>query len=493
MADDSFRMSGSGLWLDSDSVVGYDAVKDNQRRRPPKRRVYPQDRRLRNQIRERAIATTQDLQSNYAVVAWAIRKHLDYVSTLTFNSKTGDESLDAQVESFMQWWDRRGNCDVRRRHSFRRMLRMAEMRRVVDGDFGFLKVGGSGRNRGHLQAVEAYRIYQPTMEIDTIEDLDNWWNGVEIDSTGATKRYAVYRVTQNTRQFERFVSAENMAWYGYYERFDQVRGISPILAGLNAFQDVYEAEDLFLAKMKINAIFGLVFYRDGIEGHDQYGGPVPTGDQNGDGIGDTGYEYDFGSGPQLMDLDPGDRAEFLEAKTPAGETTEFMKFVLTMALKSLDLPTSFLYEAETNFFGSRAAQDQYLRTAESKQKDLIEMVDEITAWRLSMAVADGDIRLPAGMSARDLRWEWSPRGARWWNPVQESTGAKSAIAAGLDNFERVAKEYDGNIKDNIDINAKWMNYARDRYGMELQLAESTSDNRTHRTTEETDGNESSTP
>ena len=463
--------TNQSLVIGSDSRAGYDAIKDRDRRRPPKKRVQLQDAMLLGRNREKAAATTQDLQRNFVVAAWAIRKHLDYVSTMTFAAKTDNDELDDQLEAWVANWSLRNNCDVTRRHSLRRIIRMAEARRTVDGDVAALKIGGNGVDRGKLQMLEGYRIADPPD--DKVKDLDNWVNGVQLSNKGSASRYAVYkRDIKGKDTFERFVPSPNICFLAYYERFDQVRGVSPLMSGLNSFQDVYEATDLSLAKMKVAQLFGLVLYRDAAESSDQYGGPIATEDANEDGVEDSGYEFDFGEGPQFMDLEPGDRAEFLEGSAATQESVDFMKFVLSIALKSLDLPDSFLNESETNFFGSRAALLQYLRSAKCKQDDLIEFLDELTKWRLGMAVADGEIVLPAGMSFSDIAWKWQPLGVPWWDPVKEANGAKVAIGSGLDNIERVTQMNGTDVKDNIDKLAKWTAYAKETHGLDLDLSPS---------------------
>jgi len=103
--------------------------------------------------------------------------------------------------------------------------------------------------------------------------------------------------------------------FGYFDRFDQVRGVSPMAAGVNTLRDTYEGFDYALAKMKVSQLFGLAFFREKSDPVDQ---PSPSDDDG------AGYEVDFGRGPVLLDLDPGDRAEFLESKSPA---TEFQQFL----------------------------------------------------------------------------------------------------------------------------------------------------------------------
>ena len=440
-------------------TFGYDALNPRGRRRAAQVRVKSEDSILDDKKRRQIAATSQDVQRNFSIAAWAIRQHLNYVSSFSFQSRTGDPQIDDTVEAYMASWSSRFRCDVRRQHPFRRMVRLAEARRVVDGDVFLLKVAGDGPNRGRLQAIEGDRVCNPTSNVPP-GFSGGWTNGVRLTPAGIPREYAINNRDDNGNlSFSRIVPADNVFVHGFWDRFDQVRGISPIAAALNSLQDVYEGFDYALAKIKVSQLFGLVFYRDAAEGFD---GTVGTLDRDGDGINESGYEVDFGSGPQMLDLNPGDRAEFLESKSPASETTAFLKLIIHVALKALDLPYSFFDESFTNFYGSRGGLIQYLKSCRSKQADLSELLDEITAWRIGMAVSDGDLVLPRGVNFSDLSWEWVPDGVPWWDPSKEVAGHAMAIAAGLDTPQRVCRAIGTDYYDNIDQIAKANEYAKER-------------------------------
>ena len=157
--------------------------------------------------------------------------------------------------------------------------------------------------------------------------------------------------------------ASRMIHHAYFERFDQVRGISPLAAAINSFRDVYEGIDYALAKMKVEQLFALVFYRDA----NDTVAPLTEGSSEA-----NGYSVNFGKGPVQLDLDPGDKAEFLKTDNPGSNTREFIQVVLSIAMKSLDLPYNFADESFTNFFGSRAAWLAYDRACISKRADIQE-------------------------------------------------------------------------------------------------------------------------
>ena len=61
---------------------------------------------------------------------------------------------------------------------------------------------------------------------------------------------------------------------------------------------VYEGIDYALAKMKVEQLFALVFYRDA----NDTVAPLTEGSSEA-----NGYSVNFGKGPVQLDLDPGDK------------------------------------------------------------------------------------------------------------------------------------------------------------------------------------------
>jgi capsid protein len=326
------------------------------------------------------------------------------------------------------------------------MLRLFEACRTKDGDVFALKLQSM-----QLQALEADRIRQPE-DIEGTETTP-WINGVRVNAAGGLAEVAIYNRVGNGRfEFARKVSASRVIQHGYFERFDQVRGISPLAAAINSFRDVYEGIDYALAKMKVEQLFALVFYRDAQDSV----GLASGSDAN-------GYQVDFGKGPVQLDLDPGDKADFLKSDNPGSNTREFITVVLGIALKALDLPFNFYDEAHTNFFGSRAAWLLYDRACQSKRDDVAEFLRKITVWLYQGWIVSGQLQLPAGATINDLPFEWVHRGMPWWDPAKEISGNVAAIKAGLDNPYRICKEAGrGEFEENIDAIARANAYAAER-------------------------------
>lgn len=435
----------------------YDAIIPKGRRRNPGNRVAREDFYLQGNRRNAVQANAADLCRNLSLAAWMVRRHLDYVSQFAFHSRTDNAKLDMQIETLMEEDSRPSNNDVAGKFGREKMFRVAEMRRVLDGDTLLVKL-----NDGRLQGIQGDLVVEPSEKLADEE----WISGVLVTSVGRALAYGVkVRKGYGSETFDRRINSTNVIHYGFFERYaaDQVRGISPMVSALNPLRDVYENFDYALAKAKVSQLFALAFYRDASDSVGEVSSEADasidqeTGTVSGGG---NGYKVDFGKGPVLLDLEDGDRAEFLESKQPSSEFQSFTQLVIQVSLKSLDIPYSFYDESHTNFFGSRAAWLHYERSCRDKRDDQLEMRRNYTIWKLQTWIRDGRLILPRGMNISDLYWEWQARGMPWWDPSKEVKGNISAIGAGLDTPQRVCKSADTDFFDNIDQIAKAQEYAK---------------------------------
>jgi capsid protein len=464
------------------SRLGYDAVKFDNKRRPATGRLLWEERELMENQRRLLVSDTRDLQRNFTIAAWAIRKHLDFVASFNFNCRTPDKGLNVEIEALVEEWSRKENFDACARHDRQRFIRLLEARRYVDGDIGVLKIID-----GTVQAIEGDRIRNPFGAMDLVPDpgllgvnLKGLIEGAILDDRGRTTGYVVNKRTLYGGFIpERVVSSADLLLHGCFDRFDQVRGVSPIAAGLNQFKDVYENFDFALAKMKIAQLFGMVLTRDSDDApaptYPEFTDPSVTDDSSQNPAKTAAetnkarYEINFGRGPVILDMDPGDDAKFLENKTPSTEFKEFTQTIIQVALKALDIPFSFYDEAYTNFFGSRSALMLYLKSAEFKQHEVREVLRHLTVWKLILWIASGRLILPRGMSVADIKFHWIPSGVPWWNPQQEITAELSAIAGTLQDFDEIRREHFGDSwYDVIDRQAEQRAYAKSK-GVPISL------------------------
>lgn len=436
------------------SADAYEGANTSTKRRQVSTALWAEDKHLPRSKRRSLTASTRDLIRNFSIACWMVRKHLDYVSRFTFQAKTDDEVLNSEIERVVNLRSRRQRCDASYRHSLARLLRIAEGRSVIDGDILFRKLAPRGDvfNRGRLQLFESELVNDegaPKPRSDTLQ----WVNGVLVGPATQPLAYSIHRRLERGTQFAEVIPATEGYLHAYWDsslRADQVRGVSPLAAAANDMRDVAEGKALAMAKLKVHQMFGLVITRQA-DATTGYG-------QSNSG---TEYEVDVSDGPFQLDMDPGDAANFLESGTPATETVDFLQLVVHLALKALNIPFSFFREDFTNFFGSRAALLHYLRSCETRIRDLQELLDWITQWWLGLAVVDGELMLPRGVEFETLQWEWIPDGVPWWDPSKEINGHILAVQYNFDNVDRICRSTGTDFAENVRINARLKQYAAD--------------------------------
>ena len=169
----------------------------------------------------------------------------------------------------------------------------------------------------------------------------------------------------------------------------------------------------------------------------------------------------FDKGPEILDLDPGEDAAFISSSTPGGDTKEFWESLISVVLKSLNIPYSFYDEAHTNFFGSRAALILYLRSVEQWRQDVRSFLNDWLMWRLKVGILKGELSLPSSFEINPKNWKWVAEGLQYWNPQQEVNADIAAIEAGLRTrseirTERFGDDWKSNVYDVLKIENELM-------------------------------------
>ena len=448
---------------------GYDAITSKGRRAAPISATKAEGKQLDPYGRQKLTATTRDLVRNFSVAKWMIARHLDYTSFFSFTPTTKDKGFNAYLSSVVADLGRAERFDAAGRHRLESFFRLCEARRIIDGDVGVLKVS-SGPGTGSVMAIEADRIRNPSDARNFVKkpagsgSRSSWVNGVKVNDSGRTLAYSIWNRDQGGSNFvdPRDIRGGRLWLYGFFDssyRFDQVRGISPLASAANQLKDAMESSEFAILKAKSQAFFSLVLSRDAEESAGDITGGAAA-DQPED---KSGIDVDFGAGPVLLDLLPGEDAKFLQSNEPSDQFKNYMNYTLEAAMKALNISPSMYSSEKSTWHGSRSDQLAYDRGCLAAREDHRNLRDKWTVWRLTLAILDGELDLPSGWTLEDVRWEWVHRGTPWWRPDQEIKGDIDAIGAGFSNPMRVCRERgQGEFEQNLDATIRAVKYARER-------------------------------
>lgn len=422
--------AANGRLLGADGTpyrFGYDAVDDKKRRLAPRMVLQSEDAHLDATKRKKLVGTARDLARNYTLAAWACRCHVAYISTFALKTQTGNAKVDQQLTDLVFKWSNRLRFDVRQRDNLARFLRISEIRRVLDGDVFWHKLAD-----GSVAPVESDRVRTPTRstQLPAALDLSRVTHGVWTTATGRTHGYCLHnRGTGGRFTFARVLKARHVLPHGYWDRFDQVRGVSPMAPAINQMQDVYESLTYAVCKAKIGQLFGLAIHQS--QDREDATGDVETTDHDDGTLDKSETEIDFGKAPYILDLYPDEKVETIETAQPSNEFAEFMRLLIMVSLRALDIPQCFWDESTTNYSGQRQAWVTYDRMADAKRDDNRELLNCWLAWRATLGILDGELVLPKSMKATDLRWFWVDRGIPWIDPLKEVKADALAVEKGF--------------------------------------------------------------
>ena len=435
-------------------MFGYHAASDKKRRQSPRSTTQSEDKALDVGDRKKIIATARDQRRNFALLGWMIRQHLDFVSRFHFQARTGNDEFDRQLERLVAWRSRAYNTDVAARHSLPRFLRLMEASRTVDGDVGIILL-----RDGRLQAIEGDRIARPTAGDQGVLDRlkgRTITHGVEVTRDGRARNYLVCKrsVTGYTNQaggttmeLDRVVAAKNFHLLGYYDRFDQVRGVSPLAGALNSLQDLYEGLEFALIKAKMAAMFGVAIKRN-VDFEDQADFVVTDQDDGATPDADTtAYNYELKPGLKL-ELAPGDDIDTIESRQPSVEFQDYAQVMAAVCMSALDIPYVAWDARRSSYSAQRQHLITYCKSVAIKRLDLLDFLARLTGWDIARwsntPSADDERRpmleLPGGMLPRDVEYAWVPDGVPWIDPLKEVQADGLAVAYGFKTRDDVCRE-----------------------------------------------------
>ncbi len=444
----------------------YDAV-DGEAHKRKSPRVYTQseDDELTPTKRRKMNASARDQQRNFALAAWMLRKHLDYVSRHAFQSKSGDRGLDAALEDHVDRLSRARRFDTFRRHDRSTMTRLAEGCAVVDGDSFWMHL-----RSGTVQGLEGDRIAKPRGATypDDVKSQDISKHGI-VFRNNRPSQWCVCKRDGRRRSFERLVPDWRIQQHAYVTRYDQWRGVSPLSTAINSLQDVYEALDYNLIKAKLHALFGVAITREGM-----VEGLLPQADEDADVDSDDDTIHDewkkFKPGVAgLFDLPEGADIQTIESKSPSGEFQNFVELIIHIALLALDIPFTF-WDSRASSFSARIGDNlQYIASTLDKRERVHRLLNGWLRWRLGLSIyRDKEFTLPSGMELDDLQWEWHATAPYpWADPLKEIKFMIEAVKHGFMSRQQACKLRGVDWFDIVDQLAVEQDYLEEK-GVQLE-------------------------
>lgn len=408
----------SGQFTSTFQSTGYEAA-DPATSGAMRVSLKSEDEALTQRGRDRVDSAQMALARQTTIAGWCVRKHADFVATHNFDCSSDEPGLDEDIEGLVDEWSQPEEFDIRGRLSLQDHVRLDEMGRTGRGDILIQKI-----DNGKVQAIEADRIRNPD------NAGEEWVNGVRTDDTGRALAYGVHKRKNGRFEFERIVQARNAYHFGYFKRHDQLRGISELASGITHLRQIHNAIKYAQAKQVISQIFGIKMKRNKPKSRD----------------------IDLTGGPFVAEYGMDEDIDFMADNTPSTEFDNFLKHVIGIVMKCLDLPFNFYDASAVNFSGGRASLNLYLMSCQAKRRGVRGLLNHLTKWRLNYELSRGRLRLPRSIDLDEhLRKSccWIPIGMQWFNPLQEAAAAEKMLEMKMTSRTELRKETHGDSWDTL--------------------------------------------
>lgn len=408
--------------------ASYAALQQSTSRRQQSYSIVSADKEFSTGTRKLAWNSALDLEQNLTLAGFAVRTHLNFVSSFSFQARCKEEKFNPVLETWFREQSRKHHVDICRRMGLADLVRCFAGLKVWFGDSAILKLAG-----GKLQLLEAWMIAKGEGAPEGVNE-----NGLILDQYGAVDSYAVAIKSENgSMQHKALVPWQEMEFDGYFTRAAQTRGVSPLMPAINHARDYLDATNFQLLKEKIAAMFGMVIYRDrtksGRHTFDYSGNDADTKAAEGP------LQYALKPGLKL-ELEVNEKAEFLESKTPSSEWMAFAKSLIRLILAAIDLPYSIWDSEAANYSSMRADWNRYRLSALNEREKNRSTLDNLTEHIIRAGIASGSLKLPKNATWDDVDWEWVPLATFILDLSKELDAILKKISAGLQTRADACKE-----------------------------------------------------
>lgn len=345
--------------------------------------------------RYKLIRAARDLADNFPPVRSLLLKFATYVAgSLRYQARTGDKDLDFEVERFWARWIRQ--CDFMRKHDFVRLLQLAVMAIIRDGDCGFIIVRDGQELK--LQAVEADRIGSPYNQ--TI-DSDKYIGGINLDEFGRAISYQIFvRTIANQYISPTDIPANEFVHLFDATRLDEYRGRSAFATALNATRDLQEALKAEIQAIKYASYqTSVILTENGSADATDYFATSSTNDL---GQRDKLQAIEPGA---VNYLGPGEKMEMFKSDRPGGAFGEFVRLVQSHICMAVGLPYGFAFDADKSGPMARLEAAMAERTF-SRWRGLLEAQFLNRVKNIVLLDAQARGLLPESEFLLDGKWCW---------------------------------------------------------------------------------------
>lgn len=381
----------------------------------------------------------------------------------SLQARTGDSELNKQLESLWKKWCKKQNCDVTGTQSFHQMIRMAVLRKKVDGGILFVKrYTEQGMVPFQLQMIEVDElcsdVIAPRVKGNKVV------GGIECNAFNRPVGFYIkhYDMSGLGQEKEVYIDAEDVIFYFTKKRPSQIREMSDMAPSIPRIRDINEFMVAISVKERIGACLS-VFIRKGVtqNGFGRQGQAKQMGEYQGKTI----------SPGMIQELSPGEDIQVVQPPGSGADTTTFTKLLqrLIGAGQGISYESMSRDMKEATYSSARQGMIEDELTYKEDKELLVEIMDEIYETFVISAVLKGRLDVKDFWDRKDvyLSHEWIQEPKPWIDPKKESEADAIAIKTGQKTFKQIAAENGRDWQDQVDDIAEVILYGKEK-GVDME-------------------------
>lgn len=421
------------------------------------------DRMSRDRVRARA----RDLERNSDIMNSVLGAYKRNVvgSGFTLQAKTSNTRLNKEIEQLWREWCKARNCDVTGTQGFTEMLRMAVVRKKIDGGVLFVK-------RFTRDGMLPFQLQM--LEVDELDNMQTMpkhkgnkvVGGIEYNSYNRPVGYWIrqYSIDGYTITEPTYIKADKVIFYYTKRRPSQIREMSDMSPTITRIRDINEFMTAISVKQRIMACLAVFIKKQ-----------IPTtGIGRGaavDNIGKTSYDGKTLTPGMVKELNAGDDVAVVNPTGQSADATSFTKLQqrLIGAGQGLSYEATSRDMSETNYASARQGGIEDGLSYDEEIEQLTAVLDEIFETFLISAVLAGRVEIRDFWENKskyfDHSWIKAPK--KWIDPLKESSATKTALATGVKTYQEVAAENGHDWRQQIDDMAEVVKYG-EKKGLDMK-------------------------
>jgi len=363
---------------------------------------------------------------------------------------TADAAWNATAEAYFAEKSRK--IDITGRYSFNDILRIAERRWVLDGDFFLAKVR-DGNGSAKLQGIESHRVGNPI----GAQVPDRMHDGIQFGAYGEIVGYNIYRSDGSSR----LIFAQAMMMVHDPEFISGARGLPLLAHSWNSLQDGMEMMALERTAVKDHADIVRVLKRNGGEFGPDLASELASNPNATLAMGQ-------GLGGKFVALEPGEDIDLKASNRPNSNFDPFIRMTKDDASMGV-MPLDFIDPSKIGGASVRLTVAKMDRIAGRHQQILIDSIC-LPTWGFIIGDAIARGELPSIDGWQKVSWTTPKRVTV--DAGREAANDRADVEMGLLSMSELYSQRGLDFREEMEKRAQDMTFIKDlaeRNGLPFEL------------------------